>query len=50
MTSNAAESLLKAPAKQLFGEGLLQMRLTDMLAVKHRNIAAGSKHEQKGPH
>lgn len=52
MITNVAESLLKAsaPAKQLFGEGLLQMHLTDLLAVEHRNTTARSKREQKGPH
>ena len=52
VASNTVESLLQAlaPAKQLFGEGLLQMRLTDVLAVEHRNTTACSKHEQKGPH
>lgn len=50
--SNMAESLLKAsvPGSQLFGEDLLQTRLTDMLAVEHRNITVCSKCKQKGSH
>lgn len=50
--TNMVESLLKVsvPNSQLFGEDLLQTRLTDMLAVEHRNVTVRSKRKQKGSH